>query len=521
MSKDELPPGWGWTTVDEVIEYSQYGSSAKTDEDSAGVPVLRMGNIQEGKLRLTELKYLPKAHPDFPTLLLQAGDLLFNRTNSAELVGKSAVYDGVPTPCSYASYLVALRFGLACQSQFVCFYLNSQHGKAWIRSVVSQQVGQANVNSTKLRALRFPLAPLAEQRRIVARIEELFAELDAAVEELQRVRANLKRYRAAVLKAAVTGDLTADWRTAHPNAEPASVLLDRILTDRRAKWEADQLAKFAADKKTPPKNWQAKYAEPSKPDTSKLPGLPAGWCWVNLDQLLEGIESGKSFKCQTRKANPDEWAVIKVSAMTWGTFLEEEQKALQPNAPFDPNDEVRTGDLLLSRCNTTELVGATVLVGVCRPKLLLSDKSLRLLLVPGIDRSWLHKALSSSVIRGQLSAMATGTSDSMRNVSQEKIVSVVVPLPPLAEQEAIVLEMEARLSDVTAAEAAVNANLTRAARLRQSILKEAFAGRLVPQDPADEPAAVLLERLRTAKPAATPAKTPRGRKKAEAKPSSS
>lgn len=87
-----------------------------------------------------------------------------------------------------------------------------------------------------------------------------------------------------------------------------------------------------------------------------------------------------------------------------------------------------------------------------------------------------------------------------------------IPLPPLAEQEAIVLEVEARLSDVTAAEAVVNANLTRAARLRQSILKEAFAGRLVPQDPADEPAAVLLERIRAAKPTATPAKTPRGRK---------
>src|SRR5437762_3297227 len=107
--QNSLPRGWCWATVEEVIEQCQYGSSAKTSEDCDGVPVLRMGNIQDGRLDLTDLKYLPAGHDEFPKLLLQAGDLLFNRTNSAELVGKSAVYSGVPSPCSYASYLVALR----------------------------------------------------------------------------------------------------------------------------------------------------------------------------------------------------------------------------------------------------------------------------------------------------------------------------------------------------------------------------------------------------------------------------
>ena len=115
-----------------------------------------------------------------------------------------------------------------------------------------------SLNGT-IKTLPVPIAPLNEQSRIVAKIEELFSDLDAGVANLLRVRANLKRYRAAVLKAAVEGKLTEDWRAQHPDTEPASVLLERILTERRRKWEEDQLAKFAEAGKQPPKGWQEKY----------------------------------------------------------------------------------------------------------------------------------------------------------------------------------------------------------------------------------------------------------------------
>ena len=128
----------------------------------------------------------------------------------------------------------------------------------------------------RIRESQIPIAPLAEQQRIVAQVEELFSDLDAGVAALTRVRANLKRYRATVLKAAVEGRLTADWRATHPNAEPASDLLARVLADRSAKWEADQLAKFAASGKTPPNNWQAKYAEPSCARHRDPPAAPEG-----------------------------------------------------------------------------------------------------------------------------------------------------------------------------------------------------------------------------------------------------
>ena len=355
--------------------------------------------------------------------------------------------------------------------------------------------GQLRVPAQWLLEQELPIPPLGEQQRILSRIEELFSDLDAGVAALKRAKANLRRYRAAVLKAAVEGKLTEEWRARHPAKEPASRLLARILQERRQKWEAEQLARFAAAKKEPPKNWREKYVEPAPPETKGLPELPDGWCWATLGQLLHQIEGGKSFECLTRPAGPNEWGVVKVSAMTWGTFLEDEQKAIPPAAEFDPSDEIRPNDLLLSRSNTTQLVGATVLVGNCRPRLLLSDKSLRLRASEIVNLNWLHTALSSSVARSQLSAMATGTSESMRNVSQDKIKSVVLPLPPFAEQQWIVEGASERLSLIDATEKQIEHGLLRATRLRQSILKQAFEGRLVPQDPTDEPANILLERI--------------------------
>jgi type I restriction enzyme S subunit len=202
-----LPEGWTWATVEQLSTRVQYGSSAKANEDSDGVPVLRMGNIQDGKFDFDKLKYLPEAHDEFPELLLARGDLLFNRTNSAELVGKTAVFKGTPHPCSFASYLIRVRFGGGCFPDFVSYFINSVFGRAWIGDVVSQQVGQANVNGTKLQALAIPLPPLAEQTRIVMEVERRLS----VVEELEVVvSANLQRatrLRQSILQKAFTGKL--------------------------------------------------------------------------------------------------------------------------------------------------------------------------------------------------------------------------------------------------------------------------------------------------------------------------
>ncbi|MGH8433986.1 MAG: restriction endonuclease subunit S [Pseudomonas sp.] len=197
----QVPEGWSVATVEQLSCLVEYGSSAKTNEDSTGVPVLRMGNIVEGELVFDELKYLPSSHEEFPKLLAEPGDLLFNRTNSPELVGKTAVFKGPKGQYSFASYLIRIRLIVGGIPEFIAAYINSRYGRQWIKSVVTQQVGQANVNGTKLQALAVPLPPLAEQHRIVAEVDR---RLSLAREVETEVEANLKRAQAlsrAVLSA--------------------------------------------------------------------------------------------------------------------------------------------------------------------------------------------------------------------------------------------------------------------------------------------------------------------------------
>jgi type I restriction enzyme S subunit len=146
-----------------------------------------------------------------------------------------------------------------------------------------------------------------------------------------------------------------------------------------------------------------------------------------LGELLSGVEAGRSFGGSAAPAGPGEWGIIKVSAMTWGAFRPEENKAV-PETNIDPRFEIRPGDVLVSRANTTAYVGASVLVKSTPSRLLLSDKSLRLILREDVDPEWLVFALTAPRVRRQISARATGTKDSMRNISQAGLRSVEVPV---------------------------------------------------------------------------------------------
>jgi type I restriction enzyme, S subunit len=201
----ELPASWEWVSVDQLATVVQYGSSAKTS-NLADVPVLRMGNILDGNLDYHSLKYLPKTHNEFPELLLKGGDILFNRTNSAELVGKTAVYSDTGRPTSFASYLIRIRV-IGYLPELMSAYINSGFGRDWVRSVVNQQVGQANVNGTKLRELGVPLLPMDEQKELWSRIKKALAAIDHAATETTRAMELLDRLEQAILATAFRGEL--------------------------------------------------------------------------------------------------------------------------------------------------------------------------------------------------------------------------------------------------------------------------------------------------------------------------
>ena len=274
-----LPPGWCWTTLADIAEID--GGITKDQKrlrtaTMREVPYLRVANVQRGSLDLREIKTILAEEEEIEALRLRLGDILFTEGGDRDKLGRGWVWNGEIAECIHQNHVFRARPRLPLvEPKFVSLHGNF-FGQQWFTKTGKQTTNLASINKGVLSRFPIPLAPLAEQRRIVAKIDELFSDLDAGVAALERARVNLKRYRAAVLKAAVEGKLTEQWRAEHPATEPASVLLERILSTRRKKWEVDQLAKYAAAGKTPPKDWREKYVEPAGPDAAELPALPRG-----------------------------------------------------------------------------------------------------------------------------------------------------------------------------------------------------------------------------------------------------
>jgi type I restriction enzyme S subunit len=359
-----------------------------------------------------------------------------------------------------------------------------------------------------LQAYPIPVAPLAEQRRIVAAIEQQFTRLDAAVASLKRAQAALKRYRAAVLKAAVEGELTAEWRAQHPAIEPASVLLQRILQERRAAWVRAELDKYARAGKAPPKGWQDRYQGPVEPETTGLPRLPVGWCWTSVEQTVFRSEYGTSVKCDYQAAGEP---VLRIPNIAAGEIDLRDIKFSTVPLRLSENEALQAGDILMCRTNgSVSLIGKAAVVRTeLRPLHSFASYLLRFRLMETETLPlWLHLFVTSPQGRAFIESNAA-SSAGQHNVSLSLIHRMVFPLPSLEEQQQIVAEIDQRLSVVAHLEAQVDASLKRAERLRQRILQQAFAGQLVPQDPSDEPAGVLLERVRAGRAGPPPSRAGR------------
>ncbi|GAA4358829.1 hypothetical protein GCM10023185_24830 [Hymenobacter saemangeumensis] len=377
------------------------------------------------------------------------------------------------------------------------------------REFIEQGKGgaQPNISQDIVRSTPFPLPPLPEQRRIVAKLEELFSRLDAGVAAVRQTQALLKRYRQSVLHAAVTGELTRAWREAHPApAETGAALLARIRAERRAQWEAAQLAKRGGQL---PLNdsWKKKYEEPAAPDTSELPELPAGWVWASMRQLGE-VRLGRQ-RAPQHHSGPYMRPYLRVANVYEDRF--DLRDVMEMN--FTPEEyevySLRENDILLNEGQSLELVGRPALYrnevpGACFTNTLVRFRTYQNVLPKyalSVFRSYMHN--------GVFQKIASWTT-SIAHLGADRFAGLHFPLPPLAEQAEIVAEVERRLTVLDALGQTLVDELKRAERLRQSLLHRAFTGRLVPQDATDEPAAALLDRLREES-AKVPAKGKAGR----------
>ena len=334
-----------------------------------------------------------------------------------------------------------------------------------------------NLTHDRFRQLPLPVAPLPEQRRIVAEIEKQFTRLEAGVVALRRAQANLKRYRAAVLKAACEGRLVpteADLfkvaaasrrspvgkqsRDGSATLETGEALLARILAERCQNWQG-----------------RGQYKEPAAPDTADLPQLPEGWTWASLEQMLIYLRNGWGFKPDAEAGTP----ILRISALRPMSVNLDDVRYL--SGPADDYAEyiLTQGDLLFTRYNgNPNLTGVCGVVPPLTRTVVHPDKLIRVRLIPKLCvPSFVGMVANVGVSRDFLAARSRTTAG-QTGISGSDLRGIPIPLPPLAEQTRIVAEVERRLSVVEELEAVVSANLQRAAHLRQSILQKAFTGQL-------------------------------------------
>ncbi|MCS6289590.1 MAG: restriction endonuclease [Nitrospira sp.] len=331
-----------------------------------------------------------------------------------------------------------------------------------------------------------------QQTRIVEKLEELLSDLDAGVAELRAAQKKLGRYRQSLLKAAVEGALTAEWRKHNRPRETGAQLLERILTERRARWEAKQLAKFKEQGKTPPKDWQKKYPEPVQPDTTNLLRLPDGWVWATLEQLSEFITSGSRG-----------WA--EYYAESGATFIRSQNinkdrldlsdiAFVRPPVSMEGmRTRVRSHDLLLTITGAN--VGKAAWVEGSIGEAYVSQHVALIRPIETTLAPFLHMFLIASAGgRGHLNKEAYGAGKPGLNLQQ--VGALTVPLPSSAEIPALVDSMTGQVKALTEQTIAIELAFKQSAAQRKNILKAAFSGQLVPQDPSDEPASALLARIR-------------------------
>jgi type I restriction enzyme S subunit len=421
-----------------------------------GIPCLRMYNIEDGRIVWKDIKRMRLTNSELDDYGLLPGDLLVNRVNSRELVGKTApIPDGLGL-CVFESKNIRLRLDQDRVDPKWVSYKLLLDGSRYFDRNAQQVVGMASINQGQLGDFPIPLPPLPEQRRIVARIEELFSRLDVGVAALRHAKAQLQRYRQSVLAAAVTGQLTQAWREQHPDTEPAEELLKRILEQRREQWTG-----------------RGKYKEPVAPTTDH--DLPENWTSATSDQLVHFVTSGSRGWAEHYS---EEGAIfLRIGNLEHEDIaldLDDIQRVMPPEGAEGSRTRVQTNDILIS---ITADIGMVALVDTDIGEAYINQHVALARPSDEVNPRFLAWLLASKPTKAQWKLLQRGATKV--GLGLDDIRAVQLGLPPLAEQHQIVAEVEARTSAIDHLEAELDRQITRSNRLRQSTLAAAFSGKLI------------------------------------------
>jgi len=457
----QLPKGWAWARIgdfSQVLGGKRLPKGHKFSESPTAYPYLRVTDFDKMTTNTEQLQYLkPETHELIKNYTISKDDVYISIAGS---IGKVGIIPESLDGANLTENAARITLPPGINKKALSFILSTPLVQDQIKkSIVS--TNQPKLALFRIEKVVVPIPPTLEQGRIVVRLEELFACLDAGVEGLQKVKAQLKRYRQAVLKYAFEGKLTEEWRKTHrEQIEPAAELVD-------------------GTKLKPP------YLQPPFE-------LPKEWMWDRLGLYSNVITKGESPNWQGFDYVDIGVSFIRSENVLWGA-VELENVVGIPIGFHNKlkRSQVKAGDVLIN------LVGASIgrcgIVPSCVETANINQAVALIRVNDALLSSYLMYLLISPKMQGIIHANKVETA--RPNISLQDLRQLVIPLPSLAEHREIIEEVEHRFSLIDKTEEAIGNGIRQPDRMRQSLLKVAFEGKLVAQDPSDEPAERVLERI--------------------------
>ncbi|HCE2440555.1 restriction endonuclease subunit S [Vibrio parahaemolyticus] len=464
----DLPNGWTVVRLGELTSKLGSGSTPRGGKNaytSEGIPFLRSQNVRNEGIKLDDIAYISEEiHQKMENTKVLPGDVLLNITGAS--LGRSTIFPSNLVEANVSQHVTIIRLIESQMNQFIHLGILSPLVQ---QLVWGRQVGMAIEGLSKkvLEMFEFPIPPIAEQHRIVAKVDELMALCDqleqqteasieahqvlvttlldtltnsADADELMQNWARISEHfdtlftteesidqlKQTILQLAVMGKLVPQ----DPSDEPAAELLKRI---------AEEKALLVKEKKIKKQKALPPISEDEKPFE-----LPNGWEWCHLNSLISEMDAGWSPACPPEASpNHETWGVLKTTAVQSMEYREYENKVLSPSKEPRPQYEVKNGDILITRAGPKNRVGVSCLVQTTRPKLMISDKIIRFHLIElGMSNNFVSLCLNAGATSEYLESAKSGMAESQMNISQDKLKMAPIPLPPIREQTLIVKKVE-------------------------------------------------------------------------------
>ena len=434
----EVPKGWKWCRLRDVIYPPKYGTSSKS-LSNGDVPVLRMGNIQDGEVVYDKLVFSNNVE-DNRKYLLQDGDLLFNRTNSAELVGKTAIFKG-NRHVIYAGYLILLR-PIKTNSEYLNYIFSSPYVRSYCKEVKTIGVQQCNINAEKVSQLLVPIAPFEEQMRIVDKITEVQPSVDTysiSQYSLDLLNVSLSEcLKKSIMQEAIQGKLVPQIA----EEGTAQELLEQIKTEKQKLVKEGKLKKSALNDSVIFRGDDNKYYEKIGNETlditEQVPfDIPSQWSWARLKELCT-ICTGATFKKEEAKQNKNGIRVLR------GGNILPFHLQLKPDDIYIGEEKVKsnillkTGDIVTPAVTSLENIGKMARVKEDMQKVTVGGFVfiIRPFYVNTFSQYLLYFMSSPTAIE-YMKSITNKSGQAFYNIGKERLATTLIPIPPLYEQERI------------------------------------------------------------------------------------